>query len=38
MGAQKLDKTSQNSFSTEEFLAGFRFDQRAKLDELPIEL
>ena len=34
MGAQKLDKTSQNSLNVEEFLAGLRFEQRGKLDEL----
>jgi hypothetical protein len=38
MGAQKLDKTSQNSMDVEEFLAGLRFNQRGKLDELAITL
>jgi hypothetical protein len=27
LGAQKLDKTSQNSLDVEEFLAGLRFEQ-----------
>ncbi len=38
MGAQKLDKTSQNSSDVEEFLAGLRFEQRSKLEELPVHL
>ncbi len=38
LGAQFLDKTSQNSINIEEFLAGMRFDQRGKLEELPISL
>jgi hypothetical protein len=37
MGAQYSDKTSQNSGNIEEFLAGLRFEQRGKLDGLPIE-
>jgi hypothetical protein len=34
LGAQESDKTSQNSKDIEEFLAGLRFEQRGKLDEL----
>jgi hypothetical protein len=37
MGAQKLDETSHNSLDIEEFLAGLRFEQRGKLDELLTE-
>jgi ribosome biogenesis GTPase A len=37
VGAQISDKTSRNSTNIEEFLAGLRFEQRGKLDELPIE-
>jgi hypothetical protein len=36
VGAQKSDKTSQNSI--EEFLAGLRFEQRRKLQELNIRI
>jgi hypothetical protein len=36
LGAQISDKTSQNSADVEEFLAGLRFEQRERLDELPI--
>ena len=36
-GVSNLDKTSQNSISVEEFMAGFRFEQKGKLDKLPIE-
>jgi uncharacterized protein YehS (DUF1456 family) len=36
LGAQISDKTSQNSLNIEEFLAGLRFEQRGRLDELPI--
>jgi len=35
-GAQKLNKTSQNSVNIDEFLAGLRFEQRGKLEELKI--
>jgi hypothetical protein len=38
MGAQKLTETSQNSLDVEEFLAGLRFEQRGKLEELPVHL
>jgi len=38
LGAQKSDNTSQNSNDIEEFLAGLRFEQRGKLDELTIRL
>jgi hypothetical protein len=37
LGAQKLDKTSQNSLDVEEFLAGLRFEQKGKLEELSIK-
>jgi hypothetical protein len=37
-GAHKIDKTSQNSWNVEEFLAGLRFKQRGKLNGLPIEM
>ena len=38
LGAQKSDKTSQNSESPEEFLAGLRFEHRGKLALVPIKL
>jgi hypothetical protein len=38
MGAQNLDKTSQNSLIIEEFLAGLRFEQKNKLEGLPLNL
>jgi len=38
VGAQISDKTSQNSTDIEEFLAGLRFEQRGKLDELLVKL
>jgi hypothetical protein len=38
LGAQILDKTSQQSKNLEEFLADLRFEQRGKLDELTIKL
>jgi hypothetical protein len=38
LGAFKLDKTSQNSLDFEEFLAGLRFEQKSKLEGLPIDL
>ena len=38
LGAQKLDETSQNSLDIEEFLAGLRFEQRGKLEELTIRI
>jgi hypothetical protein len=37
MGAQKLDKASKNSINMEEFLAGLRFEQRGKIEELPFK-
>jgi len=37
LGAQKLDKTSQNSMDVEEFLAGLRFEQRNRLEGLQID-
>lgn len=37
LGAQKLDKTGQNSTNIEEFLAGLRFEQRGRLEELTIK-
>jgi hypothetical protein len=37
LGAQISDKTSQNSIDIEEFLAGLRFGQKGKLDELLIQ-
>ena len=36
VGAQISDKTSRNSVNIEEFLAGLRFEQRGRLEELPI--
>jgi len=38
LGAQKLNETSQNSLDIEEFLAGLRFEQRRKLEELTIRI
>ncbi len=35
LGALKSDETSQYSLDIEDFLAGFRFEQMGKLDELP---
>jgi hypothetical protein len=35
-GAQKSDKTSQNSKNVEKFLAGLRFEQRGKLNMVHI--
>jgi hypothetical protein len=37
LGAQKSDKTSQKSSNIEEFLAGLRFEQRGRLEELPFK-
>jgi len=37
VGAQKSDKTSRDSSNIEEFLAGLRFEQRGRLEELPIK-
>jgi len=37
LGAQKIDKTSQNSLNIEEFLAGLRFGQKRKLEGLSIK-
>jgi hypothetical protein len=37
-GAYKMDKTGQNSENVEEFVAGLRFEQRGKLDLVPIKL
>ena len=38
LGAPGSNKTSQNSDNIERFLAGLRFVQRGKLDELPIRI
>ena len=35
-GVSKFDKTSQNSENVEEFVAALRFEQRGKLDLVPI--
>jgi hypothetical protein len=37
LGACESDKTSQNSLGIEDFLAGLRFEQRGRLDELAID-
>jgi len=36
MGAPK-NKTGQNSLDVEDFLAGLRFEQKNKLEKLPID-
>jgi len=36
VGAQKLDKASQNDDNAEEFVGGLRFEQRGKQDMVPI--
>jgi hypothetical protein len=36
LGTYKSDKASQNSEYVEEFVAGLRFEQRGKLDIVPI--
>jgi hypothetical protein len=38
VGAQKSDKTCRNFDYLEEFLAGLCFEQRGKLEVLPIKL
>jgi hypothetical protein len=37
LGAQNLDKTSQNSLNIEKLLAGLYFEQRRKLEELKVD-
>jgi hypothetical protein len=37
LGAQLIHKTCKKSLDIEEFLADLRFEQKGKLEELPIE-
>ena len=36
LGAYNSNKASQSSLDLEDFLAGLRFEQRSKLEELPV--
>ena len=38
MGAQRSNKTDQNSENLEEFLASMRFNQQGKIDEILINI
>ena len=37
LGAQKSGNTRYSSENTEDFLAGLRFEQRGRLEELPFD-